>query len=91
MRGFDMTEEIYELDGILYQDIKDLIFDKQSLENILFGPYKLIFVENEELVEFITKLTQYGYENMALDYVESIHDKILLDFSNFKTHESKIK
>ncbi|NPA55073.1 MAG: hypothetical protein GXO40_01750 [Epsilonproteobacteria bacterium] len=86
-----MTEEIYELDGILYQDIKDLIFDKQSLENILFGPYKLIFVENEELVEFITKLTQYGYENMALDYVESIHDKILLDFSNFKTHESKIK
>jgi len=80
---------IDELDGILYQDIKDML-DKTTLENILFTT-KVMFVDNNELIEFMNKLNEYGYEEVALDYVENIYDKLVLDFSKLKFNENKIK
>jgi len=81
--------DINELDGILYQDIKDIL-DKVTLENILFTT-KVMFLDNEELIEFMNKLNEYGYEDVALDYVESIYDKLVLDFSKINFNENKVK
>ena len=78
------TQDINEIDGVLYEDIKDIIINKEQLENILFTT-KIMFLNNEGLVEFINKLMEYGYEDMALDYVENIYDKVVLDFSKFKS------
>jgi hypothetical protein len=83
-------DNIEEIDGILYKDIKHLLTDKIQFENILFTT-KIMFLNNEELIEFMNKLMEYGYEDMALDYVENLYEEITLDFSNFKTDENKYK
>jgi len=83
------TQNIDELDGILYQDIKDILNDKIQLENVLFTT-KIMFLNNEELIEFMNKLMEFGYEDMALDYVENIYDKLIVDFSKFR-YENKTK
>ena len=59
-------ENIDEIDAILYKDIKDIINSKQNLESILFTT-QLLFEDSSEVIEFINKLTMYGYEDMALD------------------------
>ena len=82
--------DINELEGVLFQDIKELLNNKETLENLLFTT-RVMFLNQDELVEFINKLIEYGYEDMALDYVESLHDKIgPLDFSDLR-NENKIK
>ena len=87
----ETVTNVDELDGILYSDIKHLLNDKTILENILFTT-KVIFVNNEEIVAFMNKLMQYGYEDIALDYVEEVYDKVVIDFSNLKTlNANKIK
>jgi nitrate reductase assembly molybdenum cofactor insertion protein NarJ len=85
-----LIEDINELNGILYEDIKDLLDSKENIENVLFTT-KLIFSNNEELVEFMNKLMQFGYEDMAFDYVEHIYDKAVFDFSKLKTYENSNK
>jgi len=84
------AQSVDEIDGVLYQDIKELLDDKEQLENLLFTT-KIVFVNNEELVEFINKLMEYGYDDMALDYVENIYDKVPLDFSGIKKDENPNK
>jgi len=87
----ETVTNVDEIEGVLYSDIKDLLNDKITLENLLFTT-KIVFLNNEELVEFMNKLMQYGYEDMALDYVENVYDKIVIDFSNLKTlNENKTK
>jgi len=83
------TQNVDELDGILYQDIKDILKDKTQLENVLFTT-KIMFVDNSELIEFMNKLMEFGYEDMALDYVENIYDKLVVDFSKLR-YENKAK
>ena len=85
-----VVNNIEEIDGVLYRDIKDVITSKELLENILFTT-KLMFASNEELIEFINKLMEFGYEDIALDYVENIYDKAGFDFSKVKTYENKNK
>jgi len=96
MQEFDVdiietkVADINELEGVLFQDIKELLNNKETLENLLFTT-RVMFLNQDELVEFINKLIEYGYEDMALDYVESLHDKIgPLDFSDLR-NENKIK
>ena len=81
---------IDELDGILFDDIKHLLNSREDIENVLFTT-RIMFVDNEELIEFINKLMQFGYEDMALDYVENIYDKVMLDFSKLKKYENSSK
>jgi len=84
-------QDVNSLDGVLYQDIKDIINDRESLENIIFNN-KVLFLNQDELVEFINKLIKYGYEDMALDYLENIYDNVgALDFSNlnYENHNKK--
>jgi len=83
------AQHVDEIDGVLYEDIKDILVSKEQLENVLFTT-RVMFLSNEELVEFMNKLMEYGYEDMALDYVENIYDKLTLDFSKLKkVHENK--
>jgi len=81
-------ENINEFEGVLFEDVKHLLDKKETLENILFTT-RVMFVNQEELVEFINKLMEYGYEDMALDYVENLYDTLgPLDFSEFKNENS---
>jgi UDP-glucose 6-dehydrogenase len=82
------VENINELEGVLFEDVKHLLDKKETLENILFTT-RVMFVNQDELVEFINKLMEYGYEDMALDYVESLYDTLgPLDFSEFKNENN---
>jgi hypothetical protein len=84
------VQNINELDAILFEDIKYLLNDKESIENILFTT-KVMFLNQDELVSFINKLIEYGYKDMALDYIESLYDTLgPLDFSELK-NENRIK
>jgi len=83
-------QNINEFEGVLFEDVKHLLDRKETLENILFTT-RVMFVNQEELVSFINKLMEYGYEDMALDYVESLYDTLgPLDFSELK-NENRIK
>ena len=84
------VRDVNELDGILYSDIKEMLHNKEILENILFTT-KIMFVNNEELIEFMNKLTSFGYNDIALDYVENLYDKVVLDFSDLKFNENNLK
>jgi len=75
-------EDVDSIDGILYNDIKELLDSKENLENILFTT-KIMFINNEELIEFMNKLTTFGYDDIALDYVENLYDKVMIDFTKF--------
>jgi hypothetical protein len=82
------VENIHELEGVLFEDIKHLLNRKEDLENILFTT-RVMFINQEELVEFINKLMEYGYEDMALDYVESLYNTLgPLDFSELKNENN---
>ena len=76
-------DDVNSLDGILYSDIKDILDSKEVLENVLFTT-KIMFLDNKELIEFMNKLTMFGYDDIALDYVENLYDKVMVDFTKFK-------
>jgi len=83
-------ENINEFEGVLFEDVKHLLDKRETLENILFTT-KILFVNQEELVSFINKLMEYGYKDMALDYVENLYETVgTLDFSDLK-NENRIK
>jgi hypothetical protein len=83
-------KNIDELNGVLYKDIKNIIASKEELENTLFST-KIIFTNQSELIEFMNKLIEFGYENIALDYAENAYGKIVFDFSNLKIYENNNK
>jgi uncharacterized ubiquitin-like protein YukD len=82
-------DDINSVDGILYSDIKDILDSKEVLENVLFTT-KIMFLDNKELIEFMNKLTMFGYDDIALDYVENLYDKVMVDFTKFK-YDNKSK
>ena len=79
-----------EVDGVLFRDIKNYLNTKTDVENVLFTT-KIMFENNEELMEFMNKLMKFGYEDMALDYVENIYDKVTMDFSKLRRYENSSK
>ncbi len=62
-----------ELDGISYNDFKELIKTrgdfKQTFEDIMFST-KVIITTKEELMNFIVELKKGGFEEMALQYLD---------------------
>ena len=87
---FRQVQNLDEIDGVLYKEIKEFLSSKEELENILFGT-KIVFVENSELVEFINKLIEFNYKDVALDYMENVYNKIAIDFSDLRNYENKTK
>jgi len=84
------SNNIDDVDGILYKDIKHILNSKIEIENVLFTT-RVMFLNNEELMEFMNKLMKFGYEDMALDYVENIYDKVTMDFSKLRRYENNSK
>jgi hypothetical protein len=96
MQGFKLNlietkvQNINELDGILFKDVKHLLDKRETFENILFTT-KIMFLNQDELILFMNKLIEYGYKDMALDYVERLYSTLgPLDFSELK-NENRIK
>lgn len=61
-------------DGILYKDFKTLVDDsgnfKEIFENIMFST-KVIITQKEDFIDFLENLIEYGFEEMALTYLEN--------------------
>lgn len=61
-------------DGILYSDFKKLIDDgadfKETFENIMFST-RVIITQKDDFVDFLDKLIEHDFEEMALTYLEN--------------------
>lgn len=60
-----------EIDGINFTDVKQIVKDKQDLENILLST-KVIFEDKDELIEFFEMLLKYGFKENAISYFEEL-------------------
>jgi tetratricopeptide (TPR) repeat protein len=61
-------------DGILYQDFKDVLASgksfQETFENIMFST-RVIITEKEDFLDFLDKLIEHDFTEMALTYLES--------------------
>ena len=69
-----LRERIEFEDGILYSDFKKLIDNgadfKETFENIMFST-RVIITEKEEFLDFLEKLIEHDFSEMALTYLEN--------------------
>jgi len=78
-------------EAVPYSDIKEFLNSKEGLENVLFNT-KIVFESQQELEDFINKLLKFGYEAMAMDYIEKLyHSEIKLDLSTLLKDENPSK
>jgi len=82
-----LRERIEFEDGILYSDFKKLLDEgadfKETFENIMFST-KVIITEKEDFIDFLDRLIEHGFEEMALAYLENAlaiypTDKLLIN------------
>ncbi len=68
-----LRERIEFEDGILYSDFKKLLDEgadfKETFENIMFST-RVIITEKEDFIDFLDKLIEHGFSEMALTYLE---------------------
>ncbi|MEA1892854.1 MAG: hypothetical protein U9N33_09090 [Campylobacterota bacterium] len=61
-------------DGILYQDFKEIVDKtgnfKETFENIMFST-RVIITEKEDFIDFLDKLINNDFAEMALSYLEN--------------------
>lgn len=61
-------------DGILYKDFKTLVDDggnfKEIFENIMFST-RVIITQKEDFIDFLDKLIEHDFAEMALTYLEN--------------------
>ena len=61
-------------DGILYQDFKSIIEQgadfKETFENIMFST-RVIITQKEDFIDFLDKLIEHDFAEMALTYLEN--------------------
>lgn len=61
-------------DGILYKDFKTLVDEggdfKEIFENIMFST-RVIITQKEDFVDFLDKLIEHDFSEMALTYLEN--------------------
>lgn len=71
-RQIDTQEEI---DGITYNDFISLVKErgdfKKVFENIMFST-KVVITSKEDLIDFIAKLSENGFKDMALAYLDDM-------------------
>jgi len=62
-------------DGIRYEDFMELVRSrgnfKQAFEDIMFST-KVIITNKEEFIDFVTRLADEGFREMALSYLDAI-------------------
>jgi len=61
-------------DGIFYQDFKNILDEgasfKETFENIMFST-RVIITQKDDFIDFLDKLIEHGFEEMALTYLET--------------------
>jgi len=69
-----LRERLEFEDGILYGDFKKLVDEgadfKETFENIMFST-KVLITQKEDFIDFLEKLIEHGFSEMALAYLES--------------------
>ncbi len=69
-----LRERIEFEDGILYSDFKKLVDEgadfKETFENIMFST-RVIITEKEDFIDFLDKLIEHDFSEMALSYLEN--------------------
>jgi len=69
-----LREKIEYEDGILYSDFLKLLEDggdfKEIFENIMFST-RVIITKKEDFTDFLDKLIEHGFTEMALTYLEN--------------------
>lgn len=69
-----IQEQIEYSDGIRYSDFLELVESrgsfKKTFEDIMFST-KVIITEKDEFIDFVTKLTDEGFDEMALSYLDA--------------------
>ncbi len=69
-----LRERIEYEDGILYEDFKKLLDEggdfKEVFENIMFST-RVIITEKEEFLDFLERLIEHDFKEMALNYLEN--------------------
>ncbi len=74
-RLLDPVDEQFEYgDGIRYSDFLSLVKDrgnfKQAFEDIMFST-KVVITDKDEFIDFVTKLSKEGFDEMALGYLDA--------------------
>ena len=61
-------------DGIMYSDFKELLENgasfKETFENIMFST-RVIITQKDDFVDFLDRLIEHGFDDMALNYLEN--------------------
>lgn len=69
-----LRERIELEDGILYSDFKKLLEEgaafKETFENIMFST-RVIITQKEDFIDFLERLIEHGFSEMALTYLEN--------------------
>ncbi len=69
-----LKEQLVFEDGITYADFKKLVEQeddfKRIFENIMFST-RVIITEKEDFIDFLERLLENGFREMALNYLES--------------------
>ncbi|HFB53522.1 MAG TPA: hypothetical protein ENJ67_02205 [Sulfurimonas autotrophica] len=69
-----LRERIEFEDGILYSDFKKLLDEgadfRETFENIMFST-RVIITEKEDFLDFLEKLIEHDFSEMALTYLEN--------------------
>jgi len=70
-----LKEQIEYGDGISYEDFLELVEQrgsfKKTFEDIMFST-KVVITNKDEFIDFVTKLSHEGFDEMALGYLDTI-------------------
>jgi len=73
LEGLKEGDIVYE-DGISYEEFKELVQSRESFkrafEDVMFST-RVMITSREDFIDFLENLAHNGFEDMALNYVES--------------------
>ncbi len=69
-----VQEQVEYDDGIRYSDFLDLVESrgsfKKAFEDIMFST-KVVITDKDQFIDFVTRLAQEGFDEMALNYLDA--------------------
>jgi len=69
-----VQEEVEYSDGIRYSDFLELVKSrgsfKKAFEDIMFST-KVVITDKDQFIDFVTRLAQEGFDEMALNYLDA--------------------
>jgi len=69
-----IREKLEYENGIMYSDFKNILDGgasfKETFENIMFST-RVIITQKDDFIDFLDKLIEHGFDDMALNYLEN--------------------